>query len=95
MPWLHCQIRTFKKYRLVLDYLVMRFIMKQKKVIPALSKAIRATLELFAKSRTLQARVVERAKIVVLSSDGLTDAEVSAKVDRHESIVGKWCRRLH
>lgn len=94
MPWLHCQIRTFKKYRLVLDYLVMRFIMKQKKVIPALSKAIRATLELFAKSRTLQARVVERAKVVMLSSEGLTDAEVSAKVDLHESIVGKWRRRF-
>ena len=68
--------------------------MKQKKVILALSKTIRSTLELFAKSQTLQACVVERAKIVVLSSDGLTDAEVSAKVDRHKSIVGKWRRRF-
>ena len=68
--------------------------MKQKKVIPVLSEAIRATLKLFAKSLTLQARVVERAKIVMLSSDGLTDAEISAKVDLHESIVGKWRRRF-
>lgn len=68
--------------------------MKQKKTIPALSKAIHTTLELFAKSRTLQARVVERAKVVMLSSEGLTDAEISAKVDRHESVIGKWRRRF-
>ena len=37
---------------------------------------------------------MERAKIVMLSSEGLTDAEISVKVDLHESIVGKWRRRF-
>lgn len=68
--------------------------MKQKKIIPFLSELIRTILEIWAKSKTKQARVVERAKVILLSAEGLTDAEISCRVNLHESIVGKWRRRF-
>lgn len=46
-----------------------------------ISEAIRPILSKFAKSRTLPARHVQRAKIILLAADGLDNMQISGRVN--------------
>ena len=56
-------------------------------------EAIRPILSKFAKSRTLPARQVQRAKIILLAADGLDNMQISGQVSLSQDSVSKWrCR---
>src|SRR5262249_50000795 len=50
----------------------------------------RARLERMARDRAAPARVAERARIVLLSADGLTGPQIAERVGCTEPTVGKW-----
>src|SRR5258708_39672558 len=51
-------------------------------------------LERFARSRTLAARLVERARIVVRAAAGLENQEIAAEMDVCRQTVGRWRERF-
>ena len=53
----------------------------------------RAELERRARSKGAPARVVERARIVLLAADGLTGAEIAQRAGCTEPTVIKWRRQ--
>src|SRR5215468_6639380 len=53
----------------------------------------RARLERRAKDRGAPARVAERARIVLLSADGLTGRQIAERVGCTEPTVVKWRRQ--
>src|ERR1700745_4128443 len=53
----------------------------------------RAELEQRARSKGVPARVVERARIVLLAADGLTGAQIAERAGCTEPTVIKWRRR--
>lgn len=53
-------------------------------------KAIEAVLSKYAKSRTLPARQVQRAKIILLAADGLDNMQISKQVGLGQDSVSKW-----
>jgi transposase len=55
--------------------------------------ADRAELERRARSKGAPARVVERARIVLLAADGLTGAQIAGRAGCTEPTVIKWRRR--
>ena len=55
--------------------------------------ADRAELERCARVKGASARVVERARIVLLAADGLTGAQMAARAGCTEPTVIKWRRR--
>lgn len=55
--------------------------------------ADRVELERLAGSRTAPARLVQRARIVLLSAEGLAAVEVAQRVGCSEQTVGLWRRR--
>jgi transposase len=55
--------------------------------------ADRAELERRARSKGAPARVVERARIVLLAADGLTGAQIAGRAGCTEPTVVKWRRR--
>ena len=53
----------------------------------------RAELERRARAKGASARVVERARIVLLAADGLTGAQIAERAACTEPTVIKWRRR--
>ena len=51
-------------------------------------------LQSWHSSKTMESRLVERAKIILLSMDGLSDIEIAAALDTSSVTVGKWRRRF-
>ena len=51
---------------------------------------IRHILSKFAKSRTLPARQVQRARIILLAADGLNNMQISTQVGLGQDSVSKW-----
>jgi transposase len=52
------------------------------------------TLMAWSKSRTIQARMVERAKIILKSIGGQTDSSIAAELNLRPNTVGLWRRRF-
>src|SRR6266702_156818 len=61
--------------------------------ILTLTDADRAKLERRARDRGAQARVAERARIVLLAAEGLTGPEIAGRVGCTEPTVIKWRRQ--
>ena len=55
--------------------------------------ADRTELERCAQAKGASARVVERARIVLLAADGLTGAQIAERAGCTEPTVIKWRRR--
>ena len=53
----------------------------------------RAELERIVRRHTAEQQLVERARIVLLASDGLSNSEVARRMDIHIDTVRKWRRR--
>src|SRR5438046_893741 len=66
------------------------------RIAPAitLSPEQRAVLESQARSRSLPARVVERARIVLLAASGQQDKEIAARMSMTAKKVSRWRRRF-
>lgn len=47
-------------------------------------------LSKFSKSRTLPARQVQRAKIILLAADGMNNMQISTRVGLGQDSVSKW-----
>src|SRR5918994_386491 len=54
----------------------------------------RAELEARAAKLTLAHRDVQRAKIVLLAAQGLSNTEIAARLDMSAKVVGQWRRRF-
>jgi putative transposase len=59
----------------------------------SLSDEERAQLESFASSRSLPHGLVRRARIVLLSADGMPNTAIAGKLEVNAATVGKWRRR--
>jgi len=59
-----------------------------------LSPEQRATLEQRARSRSLPARVVERARLVLSIAEGQQDKEVAAAMKMTAKKVARWRKRF-
>ena len=57
-------------------------------------EAIQPILLKFAKSRTLPARQVQRANIILLASEGLNNMQISKQVGLGQDSVSKWRGRF-
>lgn len=57
-------------------------------------EAIRPVLSKFSRSRTLPARQVQRAKIILLAADGLNNMQISGQVGLGQDSVSKWRSRF-
>jgi transposase len=66
------------------------------RIAPAitLSSEQRATLEQRARSRSLPARVVERARIVLLAGEGQQDMQIAARMKITPKKVSRWRKRF-
>jgi putative transposase len=60
-----------------------------------LSDLERAELTMWAQSRSLPHSLVQRAKAILLSADGLANTEVGARVDLSHAMVAHWRCRFH
>jgi transposase len=66
-----------------------------RKAIPiTLTAEERRTLTRWARSRTLPARQVTRAKLVRLAAQGKTNPEIAQTLDLHATTVSRWRRRF-
>jgi transposase len=54
----------------------------------------RETLRQWAKSRSLPARQIERAKVVLLAAEGKTDMEIAASLNISNQKAGRWRKRF-
>jgi len=59
----------------------------------ALSETERTALEEIARSRSLPAGLVRRARVILLSAAGLANRDIAATVDLSGAMVGHWRRR--
>ena len=57
-------------------------------------QAVQPILSKFAKSRTLPARQVQRATIILLASEGLNNMQISKQVGLGQDSVSKWRGRF-
>ncbi|MGE5636585.1 MAG: helix-turn-helix domain-containing protein [Nocardioidaceae bacterium] len=64
------------------------------KVEIELSSAERTELERLARSETKPFREVQRARMILYSARGDTDAEIAERLDCTPECVGKWRRRF-
>jgi putative transposase len=64
------------------------------KAILAVSVTDREQLEGLANSRSLPAGLVKRARIVLLSADGMTNQHIARRLGMANATVGKWRRRF-
>jgi transposase len=69
--------------------------MRPRLQLRALSAAEEVELEKLARSRTVAARLVERAKIIRLAHQGRTVAEISQRLKVSEMTVGRWWKRFN
>lgn len=60
----------------------------------ALTEEERRTIQKWSQSRTEEARLVERAKIIRLASEGHQVAELAGEVGLDEKTVRKWLKRF-
>ena len=65
---------------------------KAKPVI--LSDSDRAALEQWTRSRTLPARQVERARILLLAAQGWQDKQIAQELGCHRRKAARWCQRF-
>ena len=63
--------------------------------IPVLTDEIKNILNTFSRSRTMPASLTNRASIVLMASEGLTNQEISARLNMHYNSVGGWRSRFH
>jgi len=54
----------------------------------------RKTLEQWARGRSTPVRLMQRAKIVLLSADGLENKDIAATVGVSQQLVGRWRNRF-
>lgn len=59
-----------------------------------LSETTRSALERMARSRTEQARAVERARMILMAADGLANVEIAKRLRVSNATVGYWRRRF-
>ena len=59
----------------------------------ALSASARAELESFARSRALPAGLVRRARMLLLSADGVSNTAIAERFATSVSLVSFWRRR--
>jgi transposase len=59
-----------------------------------LAPSVRQELEALARSTRVEARLVQRAKIIVLAAQGLSNAEVARRVGCHIDTVRQWRKRF-
>jgi putative transposase len=59
-----------------------------------LSEDERSQLESMARSRSMPAALVQRAKIVLACAEGTPNSRVAERVDATQATVGKWRRRF-
>lgn len=59
-----------------------------------LSEVQRATLRRWARSRKTEVRLVQRAKIVLLAADHLSNKEIARQLGTDPGTVGRWRRRF-
>jgi transposase len=59
-----------------------------------LSAEERVELERRAACYTLAHKVVQRAKLVLYAADGLSNAEIAARLDSNPEVVGRWRSRF-
>ena len=69
--------------------------MKRGRLSPKVNLTVeeRKQLESMVSSLTLAQGLAKRAKLVLLSADGMNDVEISKKIDWTRETVGKWRRR--
>ncbi|MDR1085885.1 MAG: IS630 family transposase [Deltaproteobacteria bacterium] len=60
---------------------------------PVCSKDDLETLEVWSRSQILDYRLVQRARLVLLSSSGLQDAEIAKELDLDKNTVATWRKR--
>lgn len=54
----------------------------------------RAELERRVRSKTVEARVAQRARIILLAADGLSNRAIGERVGMHYNQVGEWRQRF-
>ena len=64
------------------------------RAVLTVSEPDRQQLEAVARSRSLPSGLVRRARIVLLSAEGLANKEIAARLEVSEPTVGKWRRRF-
>ena len=71
-------------------------IMRKKTIdtIPVLTDEIKNILNTFSRSRTMPASLTNRASIALMASEGLTNQEISARLNMHYNSVGGWRSRF-
>jgi transposase len=62
--------------------------------VVTLTADVRATLERWSKSRSTEARLVERARIVLLAAEGRDNKEIAAELGVTRATVGRWRDRF-
>lgn len=62
--------------------------------IPVLTDEIKNILITFSRSRTMPASLTNRASIALMASEGLTNQEISARLNMHYNSVGGWRSRF-
>ena len=62
--------------------------------IPVLTDEIKNILNTFSRSRTMPASLTNRASIALMASEGLTNQEISARLNMHYNSVGSWRSRF-
>jgi hypothetical protein len=62
--------------------------------IPILSEKMKEILQTFSRSRTLPASLVKRSQIILMSSQGKTNLEISAEVGLYNDHVATWRNRF-
>ncbi len=67
--------------------------MRQAKSI-VLFKRDKETLELWASSATIEARIKERAKIILLAHEGKTNKEIADFMHTRKATICKWRNRF-
>ena len=53
----------------------------------------RETLQQWARSRSLPARQIERARVVLLAAEGKTDVEIAASLNISNQKAARWRKR--
>jgi len=59
-----------------------------------LSAEERITLEKWARSRTMEVRLAQRAKMILLAAQGMTNEEIAGEVGAGRVAVGRWRKRF-
>ena len=62
--------------------------------IPVLREEIKNILISFSRSRSLPASLTKRASIGLMASEGLTNQEISVRLNMHYNSVGTWRSRF-